>query len=97
MWAGRPRSLRALRRFKPSRRRWGAEGAEIWNFAREWSESTRMFGGLTAVSAQVSGVDAPSQEMWRAHIVPNLWAGRLGKVRSGLAADLGRFGETTLL
>jgi len=42
-------------------RRGEAEGG---NFAREWGEWARMLGGLTSVSAQVSGANAPSQGMW---------------------------------
>ena len=32
--------------------------------AREWGEFTRMLGGLTSVSAQISGANAPSQGEW---------------------------------
>jgi hypothetical protein len=66
--------------------------------AREWGEFTRMLGGLTSVSAQISGANAPSQGMWRVPPTSNQSDERdaQAKARSGLTADLGRFGETTL-
>ena len=37
--------------------------------AREWGEFTRMLGGLTSVSAQISGADAPLRKKTFSHEV----------------------------